>query len=311
MTSKPPAPSTLSNPLLEVNPSACLFVLGPAATGSKSCKELLEAATAFLQAHKKLSLSAKRKLLSEIKNADTTDVGAALQRAIDALREMNIFLEWLQLMFQDTTSPTPSPPSSRTLVQLCELQKQGAMLACTQLDSLPGTRQATLHDDDSFKTWLLGGGSDEEVDVVSDESIIVLHLCGLYSQPRSIWTREGSTPLSAFGPLKKIMQERLVLFVGFNGEIQNRDVLNFLDNLYSQSTRGVFKYPPIMFTTSAGHQRQKGSCKSDNNAAFSNDFLTLQVQEENEQSVGNLISCGSKKNFSVGEFQCNSHMMSV
>lgn len=302
MTSKPPPSSSLSNPLLEVNPSACLFVLGPTATGSKSCKELMEAATAFLQTQKKISFSAKKKLLSEIKMADQTDVGSALQRAIDGLIEMNSFLDWLQFMFQGTTSPTPLSPS-KTLEHLLELQKQGAMLACTQLDSLPGTKQATLHDDDSFKTWLRSGLDidNEEVDVVSDDSVVVLHLCGLYSQPKSIWMGGENTQLATFAQLKRLLQERLVIFVGFSSETQNRFVLNFLDKFYSASTGGV-KYPPMMLTSSTSlRQRQRGSCKSDDNAAFSH-FLTLQVQEGDEQLLGNLISSGSKKNFSVGEF---------
>ncbi len=306
MTNKPLPIDTLSNPLLEVNPSASLFVLGPAATGSQSCKELMEAATVFLQTSQKISLSDKRKLISEIKKADKTDVGAALQTAIDALVEMNSFLEWLQLMQLQDTSPTPPSPN-RTMEQLFKLQKQGAMLACTQLNCLPGTRPATLHDDDSFMSWLRSGvAEEEELDVVSDDSIIVLHLCGLYSQPNTIWMGEDTTTqLSTFSQLKKVLQERLVMFVGFSTETQNQFVVNFLKNCYSRSTEGILKYPPIMLTS----EHQKGSCKSGD---ILSRFLTLKVQEKDEQLLGNLILCGSKKNFSVGESRvCGSHMMSL
>ena len=292
--------------MLEVNPSACLIVLGPAATGSKSCKELMEAATRYLQTCKKLSFSAKRKAIAEIKKADKTDVGAALQRAIRILKEADSFSEWLQLVFHEA-SPTPLSP---TLEQCLELQKQGALLACTQLDSLPGTRQATLHDEDAFKSWLSSDTAEEEyINVESDDCNTVLHLCGIYTKLETIWTgdeedsRKNNEPRdrTAFVNLKNILQKRLAIFVGFQGETQNRFILNFTNNFYAQSAEGVLKYPPIILTNP---NWQRGSSKKEVEGNVFSHFLTLQVQEEDAKLLGNLISRGSKRNFSVGEFQC-------
>ncbi len=317
MSSSSSKPLTPNNPLLEVNPSACLLVLGAAATGSKSCRELMEAATRYLQTCKKLSFSAKKKVIAEIKKADKTDVGAALQRAVRILKEADSLSEWLQLVFHEA-SPTPLSP---TLEQCLELQKQGALLACTQLDSLPGTRQATLHDEDAFKSWLSSDTAEEEeeyINVESDDGSIVLHLCGIYTRLDTVWTGDEEDSArnyeprhkNAFVKFKNILQRRLVIFVGFQGETQNRFVLNFINNFYTQSTERVLKYPPIILTSP---NWQRGSSRKEVEGNVFSHFLTLQVQEEDAALLGNLISRGSKRNFSVGEFQWlhDSHVMSL
>lgn len=301
MSSKPPV---INNPLLEVNPSACLFVLGPAATGSSSCKELLELATKYLQGSKKISFSAKRKLIAEIKKTDKTDVGAALQRAVETLKKFDCFSEWLHLAYSEASSTPPT----RTLDKLLELQRQGALLACTQLDSLPGTRQVTLHDEEAFKNWLHSGHvcDEEYVNVESDDTPPVLHLCGIYSQADTVRIRETDerrekVELSSLEKkLWDLLQDKLVVFVGICGETHNPFLLNFMDRYYPCSGERVLKYPPIMLTSSAS---RKGSSRKDavHEDVFSH-FLIFEVNDEDESLLGCSISQGSKKNFTVGEY---------
>ena len=302
--------SVTKSAMLEINPSACLFVFGPGATGSIACSELLESALRYLQTTRRMPFAAKRKLIAEVRKAEKHEqMDTALRKAIKALKEIKCFSEWLQLVYTQTSST----PLVSLVQQLQELHKQGALLACTQLDSLPGTRQVTLHDDEMFKSWLShGDGEEVYVNVDTEDAVPLLHLCGSYSNTDTLCIREveganeiEDLPSSSDGgvkmKLKELLQERLVVFIGFEGDTQNPFLLDFLAEYYELSARKVLKHPPILIMNRQESQKRGNStiCRKDDDILAQ--FLTLEVQEEEDTFLKSFISQGSKRNFSVGK----------
>ena len=304
------SPSVAKKTLLETNPSACLFVLGPSATGSKTCSELLESALRYLQTTRRIPFSVKRKLIAEIRKAEKHDqVDVGLRKSVKALKEINCFSDWLQQVYPQASST----PLEALLQQLQELHKQGALLACTQLDSLPGTRQVTLHDEEMFNCWLsCGEGEDVYVNVDTEDTVPILHLCGSCTNPDTLCIREGenkvedleSSSTSDEGLKKKmkdLLQERLVIFLGLEGDTRNPFLHDFLDEYYTFSAQKVLKHPPIMVTNQKECQKRgsTATCRKEDDIVAQ--FLDLQVQEEGGTFLGDFIRQGSKQNFAVGK----------
>ena len=307
---------------LEVNPAACLFVLGPIVTGSKSCRQLFDSALEHLQSI--TDAGANRRKTNQLTKMGKSKVCPALQKAVEMMKEQNCFSEWLNATFEQATSSTPS--LSIPIQHFLELHKQGALLACVQMDtvidSLAFSTPAILEDEVSFKSWSsnqIAQSADEDQDVnvesnpleESAGSPAFLHLCGVYNRPESIHTRQvklsqdskiGSapdskddTPPRPRAMLKEILKKRLVVFVGFNDETQNPFILRFLDEFYSSEAQEDLKNPPIMIT-SKGEMHQKRS----GNIQFVN-FLRLEMHSEDVCLLQGLISQGSAKNLSVGK----------
>ena len=302
------SPSVTKKTLLETNPSACLFVFGPRATGSKTCSELLESALRYLQTTRRIPFSAKRKLIAEIRKAEKHDqVDVGLRKAVKALKEIDCFSDWLQQVYPQASST----PLVALLQQLQELHKQGALLACTQLDSLPGTRQVTLHDEEMFSCWLsCGEGEDVYVNVDTEDTVPILHLCGSCTNLDTLCIKEGenevkeSSSSASDGDLKKkmkdLLQERLVIFIGLEGDTQNPFLRDFLGEYYTFSAQKVLKHPPIMIKSQKECQKRgsPAGCRKEDDIITQ--FLNLQV-EEGETFFGNFILQGSKQNFSIGK----------
>ena len=214
------------NPLLEVNPAACLFVIGPqlshkSARNSSAKSEadsptaaapwnftsqrppatyssILDAGLSFLNS--KLSEEGESSNvddLAQIKKI-ATDEGPtnAMERLVRLMKGKNCYGEWLRNTFggaetgnqsflnsssvgENSTIAKEQPTATRvnansqtkvaaadpistdleigSFQHLLSLQKQGALLACTQydttLDSIAGVRPLTLHDTETLKQW--------------------------------------------------------------------------------------------------------------------------------------------------------------
>lgn len=159
------------DPVLEVKPSACLILLGPQLTAglvnSKrmlSFKTLLESAVKFLQQRgaDNGSMLAAGISLSELEQQGCT---ASMQKVVQILRDKSLYTEWLQIAL-GSVSHTQSYDFPDSLQWLLELQQMGAMLACTQydtlLDDLAGQKPAILCSNDlGFLKWLKSGGGGD------------------------------------------------------------------------------------------------------------------------------------------------------
>ena len=261
------------NPLLEVNPAACLFVMGPqlshkgarnsgARSGAQSTAEaqkpaaqpgsftqtpsppanyasILDAGLSFL--NMKLSSSGETGdvELAQIKRTATEERPTkAMERLLGLMKRKKCYDEWLKSTFDHgarkrdqsafincsevensteelphTCTATRMNANSRTQMaaadpilteiesfqHLLNLQKQGALLACTQydtiLDSIAGTRPLTLHDTEALKQWSkLSTLPAEAVSQLQDglqrkqqqqHPVGILHLHGVCTNPSS------------------------------------------------------------------------------------------------------------------------------
>lgn len=144
------------NPLLEIRPSACLFLLGP---------QLTRTFPSRLDYNSVLS-SAVAKLRGTGPDAEVTKfergiskMGAVkgMQEALSLLRTKGLYREWLDETFgKKEISGVELPDSVRWLI---ELQQMGAMVACTDydtlLDDVCGLHPATVSSEDpAFSAWL-------------------------------------------------------------------------------------------------------------------------------------------------------------
>lgn len=309
------------NPSLEVDPAACLFVLGPVVTGSKSCRELFESALQFLQNN-----TGSRKKVTQLTRMGKSKASLALQKAVEIMKEQNCFPEWLNATFERDTSSSPSLSSH--VQHFLELHKQGALLACVQMDtvidSLAFSTPAILEDECSFRRWsgnqtTQTTDEDQDVNVESNPTEdntgtpVFLHLCGVYNRPESVHTggeklsqaskidsalvsKDGDTLSPTYAMLKQILKERLVIFVGFDEKILNPFILRFLDEFYSSEAQEELKNPPIMVTS----KREMHKGKSGEDGAFTQ-FLQLEMNAKDANLLQSLILQGSAKNLSVGK----------
>lgn len=307
------------NPKLEVHPGACLFVLGPTITGSKTCKHLLQSALQYLE--HSTAADVKRKTFFELSKLERAGTSEALQRAVELMEEHCCFSEWLQTVFEQDSNSTPSLCS--TLKHFVKLHKQGSLLACVQrdtaIDSFAFSRPATLEDASSFASW----ASSQMVHVVDEDlevngesnrsensgTPLFLHLCGVYNKPEIISTKptqvKADTPqlssssesifIQTCAKLKKILVNRLVVFVGFDEESQNPFLCKFLKECYSSTDSRTWTNPPILISSERSgyitRHRGKDLAK----------FLQLVVQSENDFVPPNLISTRPPRNLSVSE----------
>ena len=244
------------NPLLEVNPAACLFVMGPQlshkgarnstlstrsdATETKqqtpgfspsrvsppaTYSSILEAGLNFLNT--KFSDGENSVKLAQIKRiASEAGLTKAMDRLLGLMKRESCYDEWLKSTFggaernqsslnsnvdftevQDTATTNcssqaatinPTMTEIGSVHHLLSLQKQGALLACTQydtiLDSIAGTRPLTLHDTETLKQWSKLSTLPETVSLQDNmqrkqqqrHPVGILHLHGVCTNPSSI-----------------------------------------------------------------------------------------------------------------------------
>ena len=256
------------NPLLEVNPAACLFVIGPQLShksarnsGAKSEANSPMAAAPWNFTSQRppatyssildAGLSFLSSKLSEEKESDNVDDLAqikeiaadegptnAMERLVGLMKRKNYYSEWLRDTFGeavtgnqlflnssrvDENSTEEQPTATRvnansqtkvaaadltmtdleigSFQHLLSLQKQGALLACTQydttLDSIAGVRPLTLHDTETLKQWSKlstlpeavphqDPGHDMQRKQQRQHPVGILHLHGVCINPGSI-----------------------------------------------------------------------------------------------------------------------------
>ena len=158
------------DPVLEVKPSACLLVLGPQVTALlKSGRQfsydtLLETGVAFLQRHGPPGMGGQSEVAGGVELKDFRMQGclSSMQKVVKLLKEKGLYSEWLEETLGVSKLHSLDFPDS--LQWVLELQQMGALLACTQydtlLDDLAGVSPATPRSDDpAFLAWLKAGNS--------------------------------------------------------------------------------------------------------------------------------------------------------
>ena len=200
-----------TNPLLEINPAACLLVVGPQLTvrltqydgmtaQALSYRSIVEAGISALQSSKAYSSREERmKDIRAVKEEARKNLVLGMQKTIHILKQQGCYEEWIKATFgQEEAENVESSSIPESVAHLLALQSQGAMLACTQydtlLDSMADSKPFTLQEIkewaeqgskrnkqvNSSRMWL--GNADEH----RTGSGGFLHLNGVYTTPDSV-----------------------------------------------------------------------------------------------------------------------------
>lgn len=315
------------NPLLEVNPAACLFVVGPQLTARQpennaralSYRSIVEAGIAALQSSKVYS-SKEEKIrdVRIVKEEARRNLVLAMQKIIHLLKQQGSYDTWIQTTFGaeesvDVENSSSSIPDS--IAHLLSLQSQGAMLACTQydtlLDSMADTRPFTLRE---VNEWAEQGGkrikqhnsscrwtgNSEEHKPINGG---FLHLNGVYTSLESIHLIDTESDPTISKQLREIFQRKLVIFLGFDGEYMDPLLPAFLSNLFLENESGSLRNPPILLTSRPSGTRRPSMATSSSRHGFNipTKFLQLRILDREVHCLSAVISAGSTKNFTVGE----------
>lgn len=312
-------------PLLEVNPPACIFVVGSQiasdmnATGSSFGygRTVQAAIAAALEAEQPFTAGEEEleRLAVRLKEAYEREPSLAARDAVDVLKRRGRYELWLQRTFggfcdtamserrfRDTAHPQEkSDPEARGLFStpalklLLHLQQRGALLVYTHcdtaLDDIAGTAPVLVSDDARFQEWASG------------ETPGFLHINGVYTKPDSVLldVTDYVQSLAKLMPasLKKIFRRRLAIFVGF-GEEERADTFllqKMLQAFYSDEGSGSVRNPPILLTTRSFSDTSKSSHVA---LGLGDGFLRLSVSGEEMKSLDTLIAAGLEKNFAIG-----------
>ena len=149
------------DPLVEVRPNACLFVLGSQLTQSSSptstnlrYKSVVKSAIDYLQ---ECSIQHDSHAIEDMMSSEPL---RAMEVATTLLKNSGLYDKWLEQTFTGFEPEYAHIPDS--VQWLIELQQMGAMLACTQydtlLDKMARHRPAVISSKDhSFSDWLSCG----------------------------------------------------------------------------------------------------------------------------------------------------------
>lgn len=284
------------NPLLEINPPECILVVGPKiavcyATKDGKCppsgyRAAIEAG--ILSAREIVpfaSEEAKQHHHQLLRETCELDPALAAHKLVEILKQHECFDEWLQKTFAaELCREASSKQPNATVEHLLELQKHGALLACTQydtlLDAVAGTEPVVLEDSVAFQKWASG------------EAQGFLHLHGVYSRPHTV-KLDGTTYKkslaescsTSFSAMAELFKLRLVIFIGFDTKDFDPLVPHLLQAIYPDDS--IARNTPILLTTNPSKSLPG--------------FLQLGISQEEVHQLRDVISVGSEKNFSIGK----------
>ena len=284
------------NPLLEINPSECILVVGPQIAACSATEDgkyppsgyraTIEAGILSAQEIVPFaSEEARQRHHQLLRETCERDPALAAHKLVEILKQHECLKEWLQKTFAaELCRETSLEHPNATVGHLLGLQKRGALLACTQYDTLldaaAGTEPVVLEDSTAFPKWASG------------EVQGFLHLHGVYSQPHTVkldsTTYKKSLAEShptSFSAMVELFKLRLVIFIGFDTEDFDPLVPHLLQTVYPDDS--MARNTPILLTT--------------NPSTSLPGFLQLGISQEEVQQLKDVISEGSEKNFSIGE----------
>lgn len=317
------------NPLLELKPTACLFIVGPQLSRNStphaaklSYSSLIKAGQDYL--HEFGGETAGRDTVRE-----QEEPLKAMRTIVSQLRRIGLYDEWTRKTFLDRVEEEyVSIPDS--VQYLLELHRKGALLACTQydtiLDIMAGHRPATISDQDgSFTDWLACGRKSEESsagkegartcdEIAAAENTCrsgLLHLHGAQTAVDSICMlpycvpQEGSRPRArdnsawsyiaddSLAALRQVFHSKLVFLLGFDGDYEDPLLLSFLQLVFPEGDAKVLKNPPILLTSSLPAESR-----------FLEPAKVLELRIPAADKLRDVILVGETKNFSVGMSLC-------
>ena len=315
------------DPLLEIRPAACLFVLGPQFSSSAapntdrlSYDSIIQAGVDYLR---EFAVEEDVRKLLHLKEGDHLK---AMQTITSLLRKKGLYQDWISRTFSGGTEHEHcSVPDS--VLWLLELHRLGSMLACTQydtiLDSMAGLKPAVMTDEQSFAEWLQGGkngvlnqqqegegiGGEGEGTIAAAEGVACgcgfLHLHGIQTVMESIstlpYSETGDEPVqtdNSFIPgetltaLRHVFQNKLVFLVGFDGGHRDPLLPSFLELVYPEGDAKVLKNLPILLTS------RSAKCS----LMQSEPVKVLQLRVCSVDRLREVVLPGEEKNFSVGKF---------
>lgn len=322
-----------SNPLLEVNPAACLFVVGPQLTarhlendaGALGYRSIVETGIAALQSSKAYSSKEEKvRDVRAVKEEARKNLVLAMQKIMQLLKQQGCYEAWLYSTFghkeavESMAERKFSTPSS--VAHLLSLQSKGALLACTQydtlLDSMADTKPYMLQEvrewaeQGELRSKQSNGSSVGKYPGHTEDRFSTtggfLHLNGVYTQPESVHLVDTVSDPVVCNHLREIFQKKIVIFLGFDGEYMDPLLPAFFSNLFLENDSCSLRNPPILLTSrppQSGARRSSTSMPSSRHHGFSvpAKFLQLRIQEEEIHCLSEVISVGSTKNFTVGE----------
>lgn len=308
------------NPLLEIRAAACLFVVGPQLSrnavqhaGKLNYDSVVRSGIKYLQ-----EFTDRGKIGSLEKEGQLK----AMQTVMSLLRKKGLYEDWVKTTFtSDMEHGHCSIPDS--VHWLLELHRLGAMLACTQydtlLDTMAGLRPVVMSEEQSFAEWLqggkkvevqqeagVGGEQGESLGTTTAEGVAgFLHLHGVQTMLDSIRmlpyseTREhGSTdtnsiPGETLTALRRVFHNKLVFLVGFDDEYQDPLLPSFLELVYPDGDAKVLKNPPILLTS------RSAKCS----LLQCEPAKVLQLRIHAVDRLRDAVLPGEAKNFSAGMFK--------
>lgn len=290
--------------LLEINPKACAFVVGPQLTaeglGDTLVRSYRTAVCACIDAVcSRVDGAApdgeqqrQEKLLNVALELDIT---VAAQVAVERLRERGQYESWLR-----ETSTVARPEHRRLdstahdgIRNLLRLQEQGALLMCTQydtlLDGVAGTQPVLLNQRAEFEDWARG------------ERQGFLHLHGVFSSPESVvlckldysQALRGLGMASTLARLKEVFTQRLVVYLGYDGEFFDPLLRTLHKMLVSEAL--LQSSPPILLTAQP-------------TLALNQLFLQLPLSQYEMAHLDTVISTGAGQMLTMGVYSaCSGH----
>lgn len=262
------------NPLLEVNPSACVVVVGP--TVARSC--LLDPPS-YLKLTFHSFLKAGQELLKANECGwNMQDLEKTAKEVDTELSKRGLRDKWIQshlaLSGVQTLSTTP------TIQLLLQLQTQGCKLVYsyydTILDTIAGTEPVLLSNAHQVEQWMNGKANG------------FLHLHGSHSMLSSIvlYTEQYNSLIKGSGlfvRLKELFRQKTFLFVGHETK-QFNPLLSLLVKVFLDDD-GIIKNPPLLITSLP---------------KVPNCFLHLPITEHEENMLQELISISHEGSFVTG-----------
>ena len=262
------------NPLLEVNPSACVVVVGPSV--SRSC--LLEPPDclklsfhSFLNAGQEMLANERGCSLQHVKETSPEEIQAKLS-------ERGLKRAWihshLALTGVQTLSTTP------TMQLLLQLQNKGCKLIYsfydTILDTIAGTEPVMLKNKELIEEWIDGKING------------FLHIHGCHTMVSSIvlCSEQYDTQIKgsdSFAELKRFFRQKTLLFIGHETEHFN-PLLSLMTQAFLNDD-GIIKNPPLFVT-----------CLLD----IPNCFLHLPILVHEENLLQELIAISHEGSFVTG-----------
>lgn len=292
--------------LLEIDPMAFAFVVGPQLTAEslgnnpallRSYRTVvcacIDAACSRMDGAEPDSEQQRQKKLLNV--ALELDITVAAQVAVERLRERGQYESWLRETSTagfDDGSGLRKHQRVNSVVHggirsLLRLQERGALLMCTQydtlLDEVVGTEPVLLNQRTEFEDWARG------------ERQGFLHLHGVFSSPESVVlckldygeALRGLGMASTLARLKEIFTQRIIVYLGYDGEFFN-PLLHTLHKILV-SERFLQCNPPILLTAQSP-------------PTLSSMFLQLPLSQNEMTHLDTVIGIEAGKIFTIGVY---------